>query len=218
MEDFIPYSPLTFDQQEMIRRSQEFYSLMNKRRSVRHFSEQEVPMEVLKNILLTAGTAPSGAHMQPWFFALVTDKELKSKIREAAEEEEKRNYEERMSEQWKSDLAHLGTDFVKSHITDAPALIVVFKQAYRIVDGKRIKNYYINESVGIASGILISAIHNAGLVTLTHTPSPMKFLSTLLNRPDTDQPFLLMPVGYPNPEAEVPNLQRKSLSEISKIY
>lgn len=216
--DFIPYQPPVYPEEQMCRRSEAFYALMDQRRSVREFSSKPVPMEVIENAILTAGTAPSGAHKQPWFFAVVTDPDLKKKIREAAEEEERKNYEERMSEQWKSDLAPLGTDFVKTHIEDAPALIVVFKQSHRIENGNRIKNYYVNESVGIATGMLIAALHNAGLATLTHTPSPMKFLARILGRPEYEQPVVLMPVGYPHADVKVPNLSRKALSEISGVY
>lgn len=182
------------------------------------FSDEKVADELLKNIILTAGTAPSGAHKQPWFFALVTSPEIKHKIRLAAEVEESKNYSERFTEEWLTDLAPFGTDSIKEYIDVAPALIVVFKEAYRIENGIQKKNYYVNESVGIAAGLLIAAIQNAGLVTLTHTPNPMKFLNEILDRPSNETPMLLMPVGYPAKNAQVPNLKRKQFSQICKVY
>jgi nitroreductase len=189
---------------------------MNLRRSVRDISNKAIPKEVIENILKTASTAPSGAHMQPWTFVVVSNPDLKSKIRAAAEAEEKKSYEGRMSEQWLKDLAPLGTNEHKPFLESAPYLIVVFKQSYRLgADGTKIPNYYVNESVGLAAGFLLAAIHQAGLVSLTHTPSPMNFLTKLLSRPANEKPFLLIPVGWPDEKAKVPDIARKCLAETS---
>lgn len=214
---FIPYRSARVDDRELKARASAFYQLMEQRRSVRHFAPDPVPMSVLEDIIKTAGTAPSGAHKQPWFFSIVTDPVVKHAIREAAEREERINYDERFSDEWKEDLAPFGTDEIKSYLDIAPALIVVFKQIYRIVDGIKRNNYYVNESVGIAAGILITAIHQAGLVTLTHTPSPMKFLNEILKRPQNEVPILLMPVGFPSRDCVVPDLKRKEFNEIAEI-
>lgn len=214
----ITYKYEAKSEQDMLYDSKTFYELLNKRRSVRSFSSREIPMEVLENLIRTAGTAPSGAHKQPWVFCVITSKELKAKIREAAEEEERQNYAGRMSDRWIQDLKPLGTDDNKPFIEEAPALIVMFKRVFEAEEGKKINNYYVNESVGIAAGILISAIHNAGLVTLTHTPSPMNFLERILERPTNERAFLLLPVGYPMDKVQVPDLERKELSEIMKLY
>lgn len=215
---FILYTPTAYADSEIQQRAQSFYELMNKRRSVRFFSDKPIPDGVLENIILTAGTAPSGAHKQPWFFALVTSKDIKHKIRLAAEQEERKNYAERFTKEWLEDLAPFGTDANKSYIDTVPALIVVFKENYRVVDGQQKKNYYVNESVGIAAGMLIAAIQNAGLATLTHTPNPMKFLNEILDRPSNETPILLMPVGYPAEDCRVPDLKRKELTQISQTY
>ncbi|MDX1652359.1 MAG: nitroreductase family protein [Brumimicrobium sp.] len=205
--------------EELIKRSKEFYSLMDKRRSVRTFSEETIPQEVIENIIKTASTAPSGAHKQPWTFCVVSNPELKKKIKEAAEAEERESYESRMSERWKEDLKPLATDAHKPFLEDAPFLIVLCKRAYDYDEnGNKVNNYYVNESVGIAAGMLITAIHNAGLVTLTHTPSPMNFLTELLERPQNERAFLLLPVGYPQDPTYVPELKRKSLEEIAVFY
>jgi len=199
--------------------SQEFFEWLDERRSVRDFSEKEVPREVIENIIMSASTAPSGAHKQPWTFCAISNQKIKSKIREAAEIEEKQNYTGRMSESWLKDLAPLGTTMEKPFLEEAPWLIVVFKRAYEIdEDGGKHNNYYVNESVGIACGILISAIHNAGLVTLTHTPSPMNFLTKVLNRPANERAFLLLPVGYAKEPAYVPDIRRKALEEVAVFY
>lgn len=215
---FIPYQPKPYSASEMQQRAKSFYELLNNRRSVRFFSDKPIPEGVLENIILTAGTAPSGAHKQPWFFALVTSKEIKHQIRLAAEEEERKNYSERFTKEWLEDLAPFGTDSVKEYIDIAPALIVVFKENYRIENGQQKKNYYVNESVGIAAGMLIAAIHHAGLVTLTHTPNPMKFLNEILERPTNETPILLMPVGFPSEDCVVPVIKRKSLNQIMKVF
>lgn len=203
---------------EQILDSESYFEQMNKRRSVREFSNKEIPEGVLENIIKTASTAPSGAHKQPWFFAVIRSPEMKKRIREAAEKEEYENYHGRMSEDWLKDLEKFDTDWNKPFLEIAPALIVVFKQTFEFIDGERAKNYYVNESVGIATGMLISAIHNAGLVTLTHTPSPLNFLAEILERPSNEKPYLLLPVGYPDDEAQVPILQRKGIEEIMKTY
>ncbi|MBI3136322.1 MAG: nitroreductase family protein [Bacteroidetes bacterium] len=215
---FITYKPVQFGESEMISRSKVFYDLMDQRRSVRDFSDRDVPEEIIRNIVKTAGTAPSGAHKQPWVFCVIRNKTLKSRLRALAEEEEKKNYEGRMSERWIKDLAPLGTNEKKEFIDIAPWIIVVMKKSYdQDADGTKTNNYYVNESVGIASGFLIAAIHNAGLVTLTHTPSPMNFIAKALNRPDIEKPYLLLPVGYPAEACKVPDLTRKAYDEIA-IY
>ncbi|MDG1275878.1 MAG: nitroreductase family protein [Algoriphagus sp.] len=203
---------------ELIQNSQNFYMLMDSRRTVREFDTRPVPLEVIENIILTASTAPSGAHKQPWTFCLVSDPEIKRKIREAAEEEEKISYSSRMPENWKSDLKPLGTNWEKPFLEDAPYLIVVFKQSYGLVNGEKVQHYYVSESVGIACGFLIAAIHQAGLVAVTHTPSPMNFLSQILERPSNEKPFLLVPVGYAREETYVPDIQRKGLKDILIKY
>jgi len=215
----IPDKQVSFDEEEMIKRSESYFQFMDKRRSVRDFSDKAVPVEIINNILKTASTAPSGAHKQPWVFCVISNAELKNKIRELAEEEEKKNYAGRMSERWIQDLLPLGTDDVKEFIEIAPWIIVVMKKSYDFDSaGKKMNNYYVNESVGIASGLLISAIHNAGLVTLTHTPSPMNFISKALNRPENEKPYLLLPVGYALENCAVPDIERKPLEEIAIYY
>ena len=219
VDDHIPLEFEEILQEESIRKSEEFYKLMNRRRSVRFFSDKDVPFEVIENVVRTAGTSPSGAHMQPWTFVVVRNKEMKRRIRQAAEEEEKITYSSRMSDEWREDLKKLGTDWEKPFLETAPYLIVVFKQSYGIrPNGEKKKHYYVNESVGIAMGILITAIHNAGLVTLTHTPSPLNFLRKILKRPENEKALVLLPVGYPAKDATVPNLRRKSLDEIMVYF
>ena len=204
--------------EEMIARSEQFYQDMDQRRTVREFDSAPVPLEVVEKIILTASSAPSGAHKQPWTFCLISDPSIKKKIREAAEEEEKISYSSRMPEKWKSDLKPLGTNWEKPFLEEAPFLIVVFKQSYGMENGEKIQHYYVNESVGIACGFLIAAIHQAGLVTVTHTPSPMNFLSEILDRPFNEKPYLLIPLGYPKAETYVPDIKRKSLTEIIKKF
>ena len=215
---FIPYKRESFSDDEMIKRSKNFYAWADERRSVRDFSSKPVPKEVLENIIMTASTAPSGAHKQPWTFCLISNDELKSKLRELAEEEEKKSYGGRMSESWLKDLEPLGTDWVKEFIDIAPWIVIVMKKAYDLEDGEKKNNYYVNESVGLASGFLLMAIHNAGLVALTHTPSPMNFIAKALERPENERPFLLIPVGHPAEDAEVPDLVRKSTDEVIEYY
>ena len=213
---FIPYKIATGSSKELIEKSKKYFQEINKRRSVRYFSNRSVPKEVIENIIKTAGSAPSGAHKQPWTFCVISDAKLKLEIRRLAEKEEYENYHGRMSNSWKADLQHFGTDHIKEFLEVAPYLIVVFKKAYDLdEDGNKSQNYYVNESVGIAVGFLISAIHKAGLVTLTHTPSPMKFLQKALDRPKNEKAFLLLPVGYPSKDCIVPDLERKMLDEIS---
>jgi iodotyrosine deiodinase len=201
--------------EESLARSRAFLQRMRSRRSVRRFSPEPVPWELIENAVATAGTAPSGAHQQPWTFAVVSDADLKRRIREAAEEAERDFYERLAPPDWLDALRPLGTDFVKEHLTEAPFLIVVFEQAYRLdPDGSRRKHYYAKESVGIAVGLLLASLHQAGLAALTHTPAPMSFLRTLLERPPNERPYILIPVGYPADDAEVPDLTRKPLDEI----
>jgi nitroreductase len=192
-----------------------FYAELDRRRTTRHFSNEPVPRELVELAVRTAATAPSGAHRQPWRFVAVDDPVLKARMREAAEVEERENYNGRMPKEWLDALAPLGTDEHKAHITDAPWVIVVFKQLYEVLpDGTRLKNYYVDESVGIAVGMLVAAIHHMGLVTLTHTPSPMGFLATLLRRPPNERAYLLMPVGFPAAGATVPALRRRPLEDV----
>jgi nitroreductase len=216
---YVLHSQKKFQTEEMIRRSENLYRFSDERRSCRDFSDTEIPPEVIESIIKTASTAPSGAHKQPWTFCVVKDPELKRKIKSAAEAEEKESYENRMSDEWLKDLAPLGTNWEKPFLEIAPYLIVVFKRVYEIdSEGKKHQNYYVTESVGIACGMLIQAIHHAGLVALTHTPSPMNFLTALLNRPENERPFLLIPVGLPADECWVPDIKRKTLNEIMVVY
>lgn len=217
--EFIPFIREVFSDDEMLERSESFFRWADKRRSVRDFSDKPVPKEVMENLIMTASTAPSGAHKQPWTFCLISNSELKSKLRELAEEEEKKSYGGRMSEQWLKDLEPLGTDWVKEFIDVAPWIVIVMKRAYEEgEDGSKMNNYYVNESVGLASGFLLMAIHNAGLVALTHTPSPMNFITKVLDRPENERPFLLIPVGHPAEDAKVPSLERKSKNQVIDYY
>ena len=219
MHPFIKYvHPHKKEPEAMLRNSIEFYNWLNSRRSVRHFSEKPVDKEVIENIIKSASTAPSGANKQPWTFCAVSNAELKQRIRLAAENEEHENYHGRMSEEWLRDLAPLGTDEVKEFLTTAPWLIIVFKKAYELEGREKRRNYYVSESVGIACGLLLTAIHHAGLVALTHTPSPMNFLKKILNRPENESPYLLIPVGYGADDAMVPDINRKKLDEIAVFY
>jgi iodotyrosine deiodinase len=208
-----------FSEAVMLERSEAFYESMDRRRSVREISNRPVPRQVIENLIKSASTAPSGAHKQPWTFCVVSDPEMKRKIREAAEKEEKENYSSRMSERWKKDLAPLGTNHKKPFIEEAPYLIVLFKKVYEVDEqGEKHNNYYVNESVGIAAGMLLTAIHQCGLVSLTHTPSPMNFLCEVLERPQNERPFLLIPVGLPKEPVYVPQLSRKPLEEVAQFY
>ena len=207
-----------FTGEDMQSRSETFLNEMSKRRSIRTFSDRSVPIEIIYNCIQTAASAPSGANKQPWQFLVVKDPAMKAKIRQAAELEEKEFYRHRATKEWLEDLNQFGTDWHKPFLDIAPYLIVVFKQAYDIKDdGSQRKNYYVNESVGIASGFLLAALHHAGLATLTHTPSPMNFLGKILKRPPNEKAFLLIPVGYPATDTTVPELIKKPLEEISTI-
>jgi nitroreductase len=213
LKNFIEYTT-----DEMIKRSGTFYSDLKSRRTVRDFSDKNVPKEVIENCIKSAGTAPSGANMQPWHFAAISSPELKKKIRIAAEEEEKEFYSKRAPKEWLEALEPLGTDPNKPFLETAPYLIAIFYKSYDILpDGKQVKQYYAMESTGIATGMLLTAIHNAGLVSLTHTPSPMNFLNEILGRPKNERPFLLLVVGYPAKNAKVPDIKRKKLDEISSF-
>lgn len=217
--DFLPYQSPGYSAEESIQRSQDYYQLLDQRRSVREFSDRPVPEAVIENIIMTASSAPSGAHKQPWTFCVIKDATTKAAIRKAAEEEEYENYHGRMSDSWLKDLEKFNTNWHKPFLEIAPYLIIVFKKAYDVgTAGEKLKNYYVNESVGIATGFLISAIHQAGLVTLTHTPSPMNFLQKILGRPANERAFLLLPVGYPADDAQVPVLNRKPASEVIVYY
>jgi len=211
LNDFKEYSP-----EEMIKRSESFYNQIKQRRTVREFSDKPVSKEVIENCIRTAGTAPSGANLQPWHFVVVSDSKIKKRIRFAAEKEEKEFYTNRAPKEWLDALAPLGTNEQKPFLEKAPHLIAIFAKSYDILpDGRKVKQYYSQESTGIACGILITAIHNAGLVSLTHTPSPMNFLNEILGRPNNERPFLLLVVGYPAKDAKVPDIQKKlrSLNE-----
>ena len=214
---FIPFTGYReYSPEEMRRRAAEFYVEMKRRRTVRHFSDRPVPREVIENCLRAAGTAPSGANMQPWHFVAVSDPVIKRKIREGAEAEEREFYHERAPQEWLEALAPLGTDEHKPFLETAPYLIVIFAQSFGLLpDGRKVKHYYAQESVGIATGMLIAAIHHAGLASLTHTPSPMGFLNDILGRPSHERPFLILVVGYPAPEATVPLIGKKPLEEIA---
>lgn len=216
---FIPYTRDHYSKEEMLKRSKSFYDWADTRRSVRDFSDKPVPKEVMENIIMTASTAPSGAHKQPWTFCLISNSKLKSKLRELAEIEEKKSYGGRMSDVWMKDLEPLGTNWVKEFIDVAPWIVVVMKRAYEFEEGgDKHQNYYVNESVGLAAGFLLMAVHNAGLVALTHTPSPMNFIAKALERPENERPFLLIPVGFPAEDAQVPDLNRKEKSEVIEYY
>jgi nitroreductase len=215
----VEYTQQDVSNAEMLINSRDYFGKMDKRRSVREFSNEDIPKEVIENIIRTASTAPSGAHKQPWSFCAVSNPDIKTKIREAAEQEERESYDNRMSDRWLKDLAPLATDMNKPFLEEAPWLIIAFKRAYEYdKEGVKHNNYYVNESIGIACGMLITAIHNAGLVTLTHTPSPMDFLAKILNRPANERAFLLLPVGKPAQPVYVPDLQRKPLAEVGFFY
>ena len=202
--------------EESRRRGHARFETLDQRRSVRHFLADPVPRELVETAIRIASTAPSGAHMQPWTFVAISDPAMKARIREAAEEEERRSYEGRMSEEWLEALAPIGTDWNKPYLETVPWIVVLFAQRYGVKpDGSKVKHYYVQESCGIAAGLFVSALHDMGLATLTHTPSPMGFLSELLERPDNEKPIILFPIGYPAPDAIVPDLERKSLDDVS---
>jgi len=215
---FIPYHPVSLGEESAEMRARQFRDYMNLRRSVRDFSPEPVHREVIEDLIMTASSAPSGANKQPWTFCAISDPEIKKQIRIAAEKEEYENYHGRMTEEWLQDLAPLMTDWHKPFLEIAPWLIVVFKKAYDMSAGGKLKNYYVTESVGLACGFLLSAIHNAGLVSLTHTPSPMNFLQEILGRPENERPFLLIPVGYPAHDAMVPDIRKKAVDEVIRYF
>jgi iodotyrosine deiodinase len=217
------FTPLQFERltpDEQQQRSRAFLARMQTRRTVRDYAAQPVPYDLIRNAIATANTAPSGANQQPWTFVVVSDPDLKRRIREAAEAEEKESYERRMSDEWKQAIAHLGTDWRKPHLQDAPYLIIVFKQAfgYRTDPDtgqqQKVKHYYADESVGIAVGMLLASLHLAGLATLTHTPSPMKFLQDICQRPENERATMVIAVGYPAHDARVPDIQKKPLDAV----
>lgn len=213
LSDYTEYAPET-----MLKRSREFYEEMRRRRSVREFSDREVPIDVIKNCIKAAGTAPNGANMQPWHFVVVTDPDTKKRIREATEEVEKEFYEKRAPDYWLEALEPLGTDANKPYLEEAPVIIAIFTQLHTILrDGRKKKHYYLAESVGIATGLLITALHHSGLVTLTHTPQPMRFLREILGRPRHESPYLLLVTGYPKKDCKVPEITKKSLDEIASF-
>lgn len=214
----VPYRHEIYPESEMILRARTFFELMDKRRTVRHFSDKNIPDALIDQLIMTASTAPSGAHKQPWTFCVVRNKEMKRRIRVAAEKEESESYNNRMPQEWLDDLAALGTDWQKPFLEIAPALIIVFKRSYEIDGEHKRNNYYVAESVGLACGLLLAAIHNAGLVALTHTPSPMNFLATILERPSNEKPFLLIPIGYAAEDCVVPKLTRKPENEVITYY
>jgi iodotyrosine deiodinase len=212
---FAPHRFERLDVETMRARSEAFLESLARRRTVRDYSREPVPMDVVENAIAAAASAPSGANQQPWTFVTVTDPELKRRIREAAEAEERRSYGGRMSEEWLRALEPLGTDEHKPHLEDAPVVIVVFEQAYGLTEaGEKVKHYYVRESVGIAVGFLLAALNDAGLATLTHTPSPMGFLRALLDRPENERAYVVIPVGYPAQDATVPVIEKKTLDEV----
>jgi len=216
---FVSYAKETFSSPAMIQKSDEFYKWLDKRRTIRDFSDKPVPQEVIENIILSASSAPSGAHKQPWTFCVVSDPSIKKLIRIEAEKEEFESYNGRMPEEWLKDLRPLQTDWHKEFLETAPYLIIVFKKSYDLKkDGTKGTVYNATESCGLACGFLLAAIHNAGLGALTHTPSPMNFLCKVLNRPENEKPFLLVPVGYPADECWVPDLDRKPIEDIAVWY
>lgn len=211
LQGYIEYS-----HEEMQQRAADFNNLMQRRRSVRDFSPRSAPRQIIEDCLLAAGSAPNGANMQPWHFVVVSDPEVKSEIRKGAEIEERKFYEERASDEWKDALSPLETNWQKPFLEVAPYLIVIFSQSFGVTpEGERVTNYYVQESVGIATGMLITAVHNAGLVSLTHTPSPMGFLNDILKRPSNERPFLILVVGYPVENVNVPDISRKPLKGIA---
>ncbi len=211
----VPYRPARMASAETLARAAALRARLAERRTVRRFSPDPVPEQAVRDAVACAATAPSGAHQQPWTFVLVKDADVRRRIRAAAEEEERISYDGRLGEEWLAALRPIGTDAVKTHLTDAPALLVVFQQRYWLAeDGTKHKHYYVDESVGIAVGLLLSALHQSGLAALVHTPSPMRFLSEVLDRPANEKAFAVIPVGYPADDCEVPDLVRKSLDQV----
>ena len=212
------YQRDTYELEEAESRAKAYYEWLDTRRTVRDISDKPVSKQLIEDLIMAGSTAPSGAHKQPWTFCAVASPEIKKAIRAAAEKEEYESYHGRMSERWLDDLKPIGTDWDKPFLEEAPWLVIVFKRIYEVIDGEKRNNYYVNESVGIACGMIISAIHRAGLVTLTHTPSPMNFLTKVLGRPENERPYLLLPIGYPKDEVYVPSLRRKPLEEVAVFY
>ncbi len=212
----IDYEFTRLDGEQMTRRADEFHDLLEQRRSVRFFSPDPVPQHLIETAVRTASTAPSGAHRQPWTFVMIGDQDIKTRIRAAAEKEERENYEGgRLPDSWREALEPLGTTSDKPYLDTVPWIVVLFEQRYSITgSGDTQKNYYVKESVGIAAGLFIAALHNMGLATLTHTPSPMAFLTRVLDRPENERPFALFPIGYPAPGCQVPAIRRKPLDEV----
>lgn len=214
MPTFIPFQHERLSPAESLARGEAFYATMNRRRTIRHFSSDPLPTGLIETLIQTAGTAPSGANQQPWRFVVVTDPQLKRTLREAAEAEEREFYARRATPEWLADLEPLGTDWRKEFLEQAPVVVVVFRVDYEPLPDRKRKHYYVTESVGIAVGMFLTAAHLAGLVTLTHTPSPMGFLNRLLKRPAHERPFVVIPLGYPREDATVPDIQRKPLADI----
>lgn len=214
----IPYTKTLLRGEELLIESKSHHQFMEGRRTVREFSTEPIAMEIIENMIMAASTAPSGANKQPWTFCVVTSPDLKSQIRVEAEKEEYESYNNRMPQEWLDDLSYLGTDWHKPFLEDAPALIIVFKKSYDLENGVKKTNYYVTESVGLACGFLLQAIHQCGLVALTHTPSPMNFLCKLLNRPVNEKPFLLIPIGYPAENVMVPDIKRKEKDKVIVHY
>lgn len=217
-EGFIQYHAESFTEEEMLERANSFYTWANTRRSVRDFSNKPVSREIMEKLVMTGSTAPSGANKQPWTFCLISNSELKSKLRKLAEKEEKISYKKRMSQEWLNDLKPLGTDWQKEFIDVAPWIVVVMRRIYENDQGEKKNNYYVTESVGIAVGFFLMAVHNVGLIALTHTPSPMNFLTKALNRPENERPFLLIPIGHPVENALVPDITRKIVDKVIHYY
>ncbi len=216
---FVQHVKEGYSEAEMLTKADAYYHFMNERRTCRDFSSKPIPKAVIENIILTASTAPSGAHKQPWTFCAVSNQQIKNQIRTEAEKEEYESYNSRMPEEWKNDLLPLQTDWNKSFLEIAPYLIIVFKKSYDLdAEGNKTNVYYANESCGIACGFLLAAIHEAGLIALTHTPSPMNFLSKVLDRPTNEKPFLLVPVGYAADNCWVPDIERRGLGEVAAFY
>lgn len=216
---FISYKPELYEPSELITRSSNFYSQIKTRRSCRSFSEKSIPSLVIENIVQTASSAPSGANKQPWTFCVVSDPSIKQMIRRAAEAEEEKSYRHQMSAEWRNDIAPLGTDWHKEFLEVAPYLIIIFRRSYEVDEaGHKQFNYHVHESCGIAAGFLLTAVHMAGLSALTYAPSPMDFLSEILERPENEKPFLIIPVGYSAEDCWIPDIKRKELEEFTAWY